>query len=116
MLKYFKYDPRTHCEYTDIPASKPGGRPKKSTQNKKVNENDASQPEAKKSKCNVQGSFMEEEERAPKKQRPIQTSQVKSQLERFQEENETVPILIQQQKNKASFLAGFKAIFSSLMD
>ena len=52
----------------------------------------------------------EEEERAPKRQRPI-TSQVKSQLERFQEENETVPILIEQQKNKASFLAGFEEIF-----
>ena len=49
ILKYFKYDPRTHCEYPDIPASKPGGRPKKSTQNKKVseNENDASQSKAK---------------------------------------------------------------------
>ena len=70
ILKYFKYDPRTHCEYPDILA-KPGGKPKKSTQNKKVNENDASQSKAKKSKCNVQGSFMEEEERAPKRQRPI---------------------------------------------
>ena len=70
ILKYFKYDPRTHCEYPDILA-KPGGKPKKSTQNKKVNENDASQSKAKKSKCNVQGSFMTEEERAPKRQRPI---------------------------------------------
>ena len=34
ILKYFKYDPRTHCEYPDILA-KPGGSPKKSTQNKK---------------------------------------------------------------------------------
>ena len=57
----------------------------------------------------------EEEERALKRPRPI-TSQVKSQLERFQEDNETVPILIQQQENKASFLAGFEAIFSSSMD
>ena len=63
----------------------------------------------------MHGSFMEEEERAPKRQRPI-TSQVKSQLERFQEDNETVQILIQQQKNKASFLAGFEAIFSPSMD
>ena len=60
ILKYFKYDPRTHCEYPDIPASKPGGRPK--TQNKRVNENekDANQSRAKKSKQNVQGSFMED--------------------------------------------------------
>ena len=57
----------------------------------------------------------EEEERAPKRQRSI-TSQVKSQLERFREENETVPILIKQQKNKVSFLAGFEEIFSSSMD
>ena len=56
------------------------------------------------------GEEEEEEERAPKRQRSI-TSQVKSQLERFREENETVPILIEQQKNKASFLAGFEEIF-----
>ena len=57
----------------------------------------------------------EEEERVPKRQRSI-TSQIKSQLERFHEENETVPILIEQLKNKASFLAGFEKIFSSPMD
>ena len=57
----------------------------------------------------------EEEERAPKRVKSI-TSHVKTQLQRFQEENETVPILIQQQKNKASFLADFEEIFSSSMD
>ena len=51
----------------------------------------------------------EEEDRAPKRTRTI-TSHVKSQLERFREENETVPILIQ--KNKATFLAAFEEIFS----
>ena len=56
ILKYFKYDPRTHCEYPDIPASKPGGRP-----NKRINEKDASQSKAKKSKRNVQeGGFMDD--------------------------------------------------------
>ena len=57
----------------------------------------------------------EEEERAPKRVKSI-TSHVKTQLQRFREETETVPILIQQQKNKASFLAGFEQIFSSEMD
>ena len=57
----------------------------------------------------------EEEVRAAKRVKSI-TSHVKTQLQRFREETETVPILIQQQKNKASFLAGFQQIFSSEMD
>ena len=54
---------------------------------------------------------MDEDEIAPKKIRPV-TAHVQSQMERYRQEDETVPILIQQRKNKEDFLEGLQKVFS----
>ena len=54
---------------------------------------------------------MDEDEIAPKKIRPV-TAHVQSQMERYRQEDETVPILIQQRRNKEDFLEGLQKVFS----
>ena len=55
----------------------------------------------------------DDEEARPSKRAKSITSQVKTQMERFQHENETIPILIQQRKNKQGLLDEFGKIFPS---